>query len=223
MNLFRAIVIFFIFSSPALASDTTAVKQKRFAIGITVSPEMCSRSLTTSKAISANNAILAYSAGANVRWRINKQLIASVGLEYSQKGWMGEGYDYEWGDITNIYDVRHQYNYLGMPVRADLSVGEKRMRFLLSSGITPAYLLYERRVKIYQYGTHVKTPFNYIYNPFNLFLSFGVGTEIKLGRRSNLQILPQITYGLLKTIYYSYSGAEHLYSGGLRLSWNFMP
>jgi len=232
MKLFRITFFFILFSISAFAKDSTSVDFKRFALGIHVSPDYCYRTL---KVISPNDVTLSisnvrnkneiptlgYTAGANLSYFIKKQFAISLGVNYSRKGYINESVyltDQNGNIIGNGY-FKYNYNYIEFPLKANFIFGKKKVRFLVGIAATSSFLLYQQTNSTYEYndGTKVisKGKPNYIYNPFNLFLTGSLGADIQLGEKMGLKIEPAYSYGLFQTI--NAPITEYLWNAGLNI------
>ena len=233
MKFLKIFLFFLILSFSAFASDSAAVF-KRWSIGINGSPDYCYRRLVMG---GHNNAtynlanyknsneqgMFAYTGGMNVAYALNKSFAISLGLNYSQKGFQTTPIDVVSVSApeTSIGKAtyRYNYNYVSIPVKAHFIYGKKKIRLSASAGITSAFLIYQQTLlKInYNDGTNStkKGVTDYIYNPFNLFMTVGVGTDIKLGKKMGLKVEPTYNYGFFRVL--DGSIHEYLWDAGLNV------
>jgi hypothetical protein len=232
MNLFRTALLLLILSGSAFAADTTSVRQKRFAIGITVSPDYCFRRLQVTAPNAVTDYIInyrtdaeapmpAYTGGIDLSCQLKERFSSSLGINFSQKGFQAT--------YNNLMDIngntigsvnfRYNYYYIGIPLKANFSFGKKKIHFITSAGLTPSFLLYEQGVSKVKYSNGDKSKSkdkpDYINNPFNLFLDAGLGADIRLGEKTGLQIMPDFSYGLLRTV--NAPITEYLWNTGLNI------
>jgi hypothetical protein len=213
------------------------VEFKRFSIGIHFSPDYCYRKLTlltatdyTSSAFKYRNRneipMTGFSAGADLSFYLKKYFAVSLGVDFSQKGYQTKPIDVV--TIANPDSAigkvkfRYNYNYITIPLKANFIFGKKNVRFLASAGITSAFMIYQRTIFKYMYDDGTKSSKkdlpNYIYNPFNLFLTGSIGVDLLLGKKMELAIEPTYCYGLRQTI--SAAITEHLWNAGLNIGWH---
>lgn len=232
MKLFRITFLFILLSFSSFAKDSTTVEFNRFALAIHASPDYCYRTL---KVISTNSIttsisevrnkneipMLGYTAGADLSYFIKEQFAISLGVNYSLKGYINKSIslsDANGNIIGNGY-FKYNYNYIELPLKANFIVGKKKVRFLVGAAATCSFLLYQQTNSKYEYndGTKVisKGKPNYIYNPFNLFLTGSIGVDIALGKKVGLKIEPSYSYGLFQTI--DAPITEYLWGAGLNI------
>ena len=236
MNLFRATAFFLLFTASAFASDTTAVTQKRFAIGISFSPDYCFRRLVlnypTENAASAFRyreateiPMLGYSCSIGLSYSWKYDLQASAGLGFSQKGFQTRDLliiDTD-GNVIGLGKYRNNFDYIQLPVKICWTKGKKKLKFIAEAGITPSYLLYERsNLKIDYFDGRsdvVRSDVNYINRTFGWFGEIAAGAELKTGSASVIRIEPYYSYAFAPTI--STFMTEYLRNSGLKLSCHF--
>lgn len=219
-------------SFSVFGKDSTKVEFKKFALRIHGSPDYCYRtlsSLTNTNGYTYREKIelpmMGYTAGLDFSYFIKKQFGISLGVNFSQKGFRTgsiPAVDAN-GNSSGFAHIRYNYNYIDVPVKANLILGKKNIRFIACVGVTPAFLLYQRTITEIEHTDEskstVKGKLNYIYNPFNFFLNGSVGIDYKLGEKMGIRIEPTYSYGLLETIGTPFS--EHLWSAGLNASCYF--
>jgi len=164
--------------------------------------------------------IWGFTGGANFSYFIKKQFAISLGVNFSQKGYkIASMPTVDVNGTAGNAQIRYNYNYLEIPVKANFVLGKKKIRLLTSIGATSAFLLYEKTIRTIEYPDGTKSTTkdkpNYIYNPFNLFLTGSIGADFLLGKKMALRVEPSYSYGLLETIAVPFS--EHLWSAGLNI------
>ena len=236
MRTLKTIFFFLILSFSAFANDSTKVEFKRFAVGIHASPDYCYRKLsllasnplTVSQLDYRNNneiPMIGYTAGIDLSYYLKKQFAVSLGVNFSQ-----EGYKTKPIPVTTVINPytevgkeisRYNFNYIEIPLKANFVFGKKKIRFLASAGITSAFFIYQRTLNETKYDSGGKSTTkekpDYIYNPFNLFLTGSIGVDFKLGKKSGLKLEPFYSYGLLETI--NAPITENLSNAGLTLEY----
>lgn len=231
MKIIKITLFLLTFSFSAFAKDTTSVDFKRFAFGINASPDYCYRNLyslihSTTNLDDFEKPMLSYTGGMNLSYFITKHFAISLGVNFSQKGYRTS----EFGVTTVEHPeggigkgrYRSNYNYIGIPLRVNFVLGKKKVRFLVSHGLTPSFLLFEKtnlKIKYYDGSKETKRGINSDHTiPFNLFHDISFGIDIKLGKKAGLKIEPTYCYGLLdsgRSVRY----AENLYSYGLNIGY----
>lgn len=214
------------------SKDSTKLDFTRFTLGIHVSPDYCYRTVkavtassVTLNVVEARNKneipMLGYTAGADFSYFIKKQFAISLGVNFSRKGYINESLyltDQNGNIIGNGY-FKYNYNYIELPLKVNFILGKKKVRFLLGAAATSSFLLYQQTNSKYEYndGTKVisKGKPNYIYNPFNLFLTGSIGADISLGKKMGIKIEPKYSYGLFHTI--DAPITEYLWNAGLNI------
>lgn len=235
MKLFRITFLFFLLSLSSFAKDSTTVEFKRFVFGTHASPDYCYRILKVTAPNSATTAIsenrnkneipmLGYTVGADLSYFIEERIAISLGVNYSRKGYINESIYLtdQNGIIIGNGSFKYNYNYVELPLKASVILGKKRVRFTCSVAVTSSFLLYEQTDSKFEYndGTKVisKGKPNYIYNPFNLFLTESMGIDCKLGKKMGVKIEPTYSYGMLQTI--DAPITEYLWSYGFNVGWH---
>lgn len=233
MKFIKISLFFLILSFSAFANDSTAVF-KRWSIGINGSPDYCYRRLVMK---SSNNAtyklanyknsteipIYSYTGGLSAAYSLNNYFSIGLGAEYSQKGFQTKSMNVVNPTLPDVVlgqgTFRYDFKYLQLPLKVNFVYGKKKIRLLASAGLTSSFLLYEQTTTKIDYynvsGTRESARYDYETNPFNLFLTGGVGADIKLGKKMGFIFEPTYSYGLFRTM--DGSIAEFLWSVGLNL------
>jgi hypothetical protein len=211
MYLFRAFIAFLFISPYTHASGTDSVMQKRWAIAFVASGDNCFRNLEVTSSSSSAQIIaaahhnevsmLSGSAGADVTCYFKPKFAVSFGLIYSLKGFSSGEILYRDNNGVPIEHIhlRYHYPYITVPVRAKYFTGGKKLRFYVSGGLSPAFLLYEKTIVMQEsiYEGHDKL--NYINRPFNLFLEGEFGLDIPTKKRFAFQVGEYESYALRLT------------------------
>lgn len=224
MKLFRITFLFVLISFSAFAKDSTSVEFKRFALGIHASPDYCFRTLINNDGSASSNNVasfrngieipkLGYTAGIGLLCNINKNFALELGMHYSNKG-----YQTAWQDFTYLvpptsqpdpalpirYKEKYHFSCIDFPLIAHFKFGQKKLSFAASAGIVTNIILYERVEQFKEFidGTRErhKGASNFIYNPLNFSPMIGLGTNLKLGKKTTLKLLPTFRYGVLQII-----------------------
>jgi Outer membrane protein beta-barrel domain len=220
---------------------------KRLFIGANVSADYCYRTLKNDYGGSIGNLIidlrndtevpkLGYTAGLDLCYNIHKNIGIELGVQYSNKGYSFSSLDLYYGDMRDdrygfTYDsngasspinIKIIYNhiYFDVPLRAILSFGEKKVRFVTSIGVATNILLKATNTIILEYqneDTKKQTQeLNYDFNKVNFSPMISIGVDYKVGKKINLRAEPTFRYGVLKIIDAPIAG--YLWNSGLNIS-----
>lgn len=216
---------------------TTTSDFKRVQIGINVSSDICYRTLKNNDGSSSSDFVIksnnvnetikvGYTAGLNVCFNINKIVGIETGIQYSNKGYQTKFQDFISGQpdpiLPNKIKFIYNFNYIDIPVKANFTIGKKKVRFFTSVGMTTNIFIKETQtsVLVYSDNTERKTnPTNFNYNKVNISPTISLGIDYKINGRMNLRIEPTFRYGVLKIIDAPVTG--YLYNGGLNISYYY--
>ena len=150
----------------------------RLLFGITVSPDLCYRTLINNDGSSYSSAVMevrqkneepkfGFTTGLNACFNFSEKLGIEGGLLYSNKGYAFKnagltfgnmidpryGFIYPDSGLTEPVQVTFLYNYiyLDVPVRVIYSFGEKRTHVVMSVGITTGFLLNTTQTSVIEY------------------------------------------------------------------------
>ncbi|MFL5764561.1 MAG: porin family protein [Bacteroidia bacterium] len=237
MNLFKSFLLFMLLPAFVHAGDTTSVKQKRFAIGISASPDYCYRNLDVSLPSDATEIVsasrnaneipmISFRAGINAEYRLTRVFGIEAGLSYSQQGFttkpMDVTADCATPPVVKTTEVRRSnFHYITIPVKANFRFGKGKIQFIATAGIVPSYLLFEQSTSRYHSGNNDSKTYrgdpNFINNPWGLYANAGIGIDYHFGQRTGLKIQPDYSYGIIRTR--SAQISEHLWNYGLNIGW----
>jgi hypothetical protein len=215
-------------------------------LGINVSPDYNFRTLKNNDGSAQSNEImeidneiqrpkLGYTAGFALSYNFNQRLGIEMGLQFSDKGFQTKDFDnLTFGSMIDprrgfsysnqgAVSVRYVYNdyYLDVPVKANLSFGKRKIRFITSAGIAANIFLKETITSVAKYedGSHSRDRNNstYDYSKLNISPMLSAGIDWKLGDRSNLRIEPTFRYGVIKII--DAPVTAYLWNAGLNVSY----
>lgn len=214
-------------------SKASASYANQFQLGINFSPDYCYRKLKTTdnspeteEVFNSRNNIeyfkIGYSTGINGCLNINNFLGIETGLQYSNKGYQtfwstaNFGLPDPNGPIQSMF--RYHFHYLDIPMKANFILGQKKIKFMSSIGITTNFLLKETQTHFLEYVNHTerkKQNTNFNYKKVNISPTISAGITLNLNNKINLRIEPTFRYGLLKIINAPVTG--YLYNVGLNL------
>lgn len=217
--------------------ETPTADFKRVQIGINVSPDVCFRTLKNNDGSWSSDLVVdqrnimetvkvGYTAGLNVCFNIKKFVGLETGIQYSNKGYQTKKQDLIFGQPDPSLPKQSKFVYdfhcIDIPVKANFTIGKKKVRFFTSVGVTTNIFIKETQTSflIYSDRTDKKTsPTNFDYNKVNISPTVSVGIDYKINGRMNLRVEPTFRYGVLKIIDTPVTG--YLYSGGLNISYYF--
>jgi hypothetical protein len=175
-----------------------------------------------------------YELGLRANYRWNEHCSIDIGLEHSNRGYQTSKFDLSFGDIIDPrrgfgFDdavagaeaVRfiYHYEYLGLPIRFNYSVGQGRYRFVSSIGCTFEYLLGVRSSTLFdlENGEHVhqSATLHNDYEEFGIRPNLALGAQYQLGEGMSLRCMPTFNLGISPTLESSIE--EHLFSAGVEL------
>lgn len=180
-----------------------------------------------------------YSGGINVCYKYSKHFSFETGIQYSNKGYSDKKSDWSnltFGDMIDprygfvyqtqvptglkSFQVRFNYLYLDVPIRAIYSFGKKRFSFLTSIGVTTGYLMKANStvIKRFDNGDVKRTNQKQIdnFNDINISTSVSLGVAYRVNKKIDVKIEPTFRYGLTKIE--NYEIANYLWSAGLNFS-----
>ena len=210
---------------------------KRVQIGINFSPDICFRTLKNNDGSSTSDLVLrlnnenetvkfGYTAGLNVCFNIKKFVGIETGIQYSNKGYQTKMKDLVFGqpDPHTPKKAKFIYNFhcIDIPVKVNFTIGEKKVRFFTSVGLTTNILIKETQTSVLVYSDHTDRntkPTSFDYNRINISPTISLGIDYKINSRMNLRIEPTFRYGVLKIIDAPLTG--YLYNGGINISYYF--
>ena len=220
---------------------------KKVQIGVNFSPDYCFRLLKNNDGTSSSDLViesrngnetgkLGFTTGLNVIFNLKKNIGIEVGVQYSNKGYQTKMQDLTFGSIIDprhgfVYNTsgktptrgKFVYNayYIDIPLKVNYIIGNKRIRFISSAGVTTNIFIKETSKSILEYddGTTDKNTQSTDngYNKINVSPIVSVGIDWKFKSRANLRIEPTFRYGVLKIINAPVTG--YLWNAGLNISY----
>lgn len=215
-------------------TETSLAEPGKFQVGITFSPDLGYRILsnngggqTAAWLIDARNEEETFkpgfTAGLNLCFRINNYLGLETGVHYASRGYQTKKYDVigEPGLAAEYPEqMKFRYNlfYVEMPLRANVTIGQGKVRFIGSLGIIAGLLTQQTQVDWLYYPDRTeRDAFNtdIDYNQLQLSPSASAGIDCRLSKRINLRVEPVVRYGMLDIIDAPVTGT--LYSAGVSM------
>ena len=131
--------------------ETPTADFKRVQIGINVSPDVCFRTLKNNDGSWSSDLVVdqrnkmetvkvGYTAGLNVCFNIKKFVGLETGIQYSNKGYQTKKQDLIFGQPDPSLPKQSKFVYdfhcIDIPVKANFTIGKKKVRFFTSVGVT---------------------------------------------------------------------------------------
>ncbi|MDX2361489.1 MAG: outer membrane beta-barrel protein [Crocinitomicaceae bacterium] len=223
-NHISLLVLFTFFFGVSSFGQDDDTKDRKWKIGINISPEIAYRTLTTSDPSSESfieyrdeieSSIFTLSGGLNIEYNITKRFAMRSGIQYLTQG---EQYDFEivgWPipnpSFPSKFIVVQRYHYVGVPLIASFDfIQTDKVEVFLSAGALGTWM----------YRTSTKTTREYIdgtteterehsdpsvsewteYQLFNVTALISLGSDIKLGSRSFIRLEPTFKYTILPIV-----------------------
>jgi hypothetical protein len=222
------------------------IKYSRFSAGITVSPDICYRTLKNTNGSSINEFIIdmrdereipivGYSAGINICYNITPSIGIETGIALANRGYKTEKTDLNFGDqidprygftYTNtgsggptgqfIYD----YYYFDIPLKVNFKVGKGRTYFISSLGFALNILSKATVTSVVDgnNGSSITESYTSQFNYEKIGVSAiaSAGAGYKLNSRITFRAEPTFRYGLTDII--DAPITANLWSGGFSIS-----
>lgn len=210
-------------------------KERKLAIGLSISPDYCYRILVpdaSSKWIadirdSAEIPKMGYTTGPVINYRLNKRLTLNSGLLFADKGYKTDK-KFDWttpngtngtGDpaIPMRQIANYHYFYLDVPIILHCNiVATENWDFYTLAGVSADFFLSQKTVSYTEYGDGHKAKNNSTgsgYRPVNLSFTVGFGYRTDLSDKLMLAIEPVFRHSINSIIDAPIKG--YLYSSGL--------
>jgi len=212
---------------------------KRVQIGVNFSPDIAYRTLKETDDNFFNNLIynnrkntevvkFGYTGGFNFCYNLKKSFGLEIGLQLSDKGYQTKTQNLIWPQTTvnqpTSFKEIYNFYYLDIPVKANFSLGKKKLRFFGSIGLaTNIFLaLGQTSVETYADGKTTRNAqgnSNNNVNKVGLSPLVSLGVEYHINSKTSLRIDPTFRYNVLKT--YDSAVTDHLWSCGLNIGYYF--
>ncbi|MCP4164196.1 MAG: PorT family protein [Deltaproteobacteria bacterium] len=161
----------------------------------------------------------------NIAYRLSRCFTLASGVLYANKG-------YEMGKIYFVTDVgsssekleigslKLDFNYVDVPLKVNLYLTTKELRFFLSTGIS-GNIFITRKPKAIINGKNTETNSSRAgFSAFNFSVLAGFGIDYELSKKLNLRFQPQyqrFITSILDESIFNEGLNEHLYSYGINL------
>ena len=206
---------------------------RRIQIGVNFSPDFCYRTLSGDDyniRSEREEARFGYTGGFIVSFNHNQKCGIESGIQYSNKGFRTQkeypqidcsdppcSFNNEWHRFV------YNFHYIEIPLKARITIGQQKVRFLMGLGLTPSFLAKATNtIQHYDGKKDISSNYTGDYNRFNLFATISVGVDYKITPKSSIRVEPVFQYGiwnLTKVKEESNLISEYLWSAGVNLSY----
>ena len=212
---------------------------QKISIGFNFSPDYSFRTIKNNDGSPSSNLVIknrndievakfGYTTGLTVCFNFSKLVGIETGIQFSNKGYKTKNQDLIYfppspGSPTKA-KTRESYQYIGIPIKAKLSFGKSKVRFLSSIGFMTSFLLNVKHTINLEYsnGNSEKETQSTTSGFKNVDISpmLSVGIDYKLNNKIHLLAEPTFRYGVLITR--DVPVTENLWSAGLNIGINYV-
>lgn len=195
----------------ALSSPAQAIfKHHKVRIGLSVTPFYSYRNLKAPDDLQGfvnewnkiDKAKIGYSAGLNLLFAVKKRIVIETGVQFTDRGYKNEldlTFENPTNPVIETAFFKYHYNYVGIPLKLNLYLLNKKVRLFVSGGINASMLVRSFKNSRLQYndGTTIRDRAQSSLDQTNLILSAvaGIGLDIQLIKRLSLRFEPMFSYG----------------------------
>jgi hypothetical protein len=201
-------------------STSSGNASKGFQLGFNASPDYCFTTMPSYFEVPK----LGYTFGLNTAYQFNQHFSVETGLHYSNKGCQTSKMDLVFFEPnpSNPNQAQYIYNdhFIDIPLKANFTVGSRKIRFITSVGLTTNLFLKETQTNIYVYSD--RTDINTISPSFtdfrkvNFTPTLSAGIDWSVHPAVNLRVEPTAQYSAFTMTNTPLTG--HLFSAGLKMS-----
>jgi len=162
-------------------------------------------------------------------YALGEKFAIEGGIGYSRFGWdrpfkdllFGDQIDPRRGFIYSTDDTaiptkfRETFQYLDIPIKGMVSLGNRKLKWISSIGVSASILMRASHISIYADDRKEYAHENF--ERFNLFPVISTGVAYRLNDRHEFRMEPTFRYGMLKIIDSDITG--YLWSAGLNFGW----
>ena len=212
-------------------------KHKNIWIGFNISPDLNFRNLVVlgdSMALSKsiyNRRVgerikFGYSFGLGLLINVSNKSALETGLQYSNKGYQSEWWPGNGNErAKNIYYL----HYLDFSIKYNVVFGQKRLKFLIGSGLVTNVLIFKGFASVSREKDGVVQRINYpiydIAGQSGTTISFvsNIGVSVNIKENNILKIEPTFKYAIFDFVGISIKSPyrQHLWSAGLTIGYYF--
>jgi hypothetical protein len=193
---------------------------KGFQLGLTASPDYCFRTMPNYFEVPK----LGYTFGLNTAYQFNQFFSLETGLHYSNKGTQTSMLDLVFIQpeplVPNQAKYIYNYHFIDIPLKANFTLGSRKIRFFTSVGLTTNFFIKETQTNVYVYSD--RTEINTIspnftdFRKVNFTPTLSTGIDWSLHPNVNLRVEPNFQYSVFTLTKTPSTG--NLFSAGLKMS-----
>lgn len=189
----------------------TSATVSRWQVGLSFSPDLTYRMLTGEPQwlVDARNEsedpIFGYTTGCNIAFNTSSHFGIALGVHFSEKGY-GTRVTYTDNNANVVGEgrLRAVFDYVEIPLKANFTLGDGKLRWTASAGIINGILIDARQVSTYDItgDSSGKSSVNTTsdYKQYNFSAMVGTGIDWQLGPNMHLKVEPTIRYGLSQIV-----------------------
>ena len=233
------ILLLMIFMLQASGQTTGSAPDKKFSVGILLSPDYSYRHLHLGNdefnLVQMRNETespqLGFTAGVVARYQLKKRLVMESGIQFSDKG-----NKYEFDDFVSLDDLispghiedplipekiteNYHYSYWGIPAKLNYYFSRKKVNMFVSAGVSTDFFLSGKRNSVIKFRDTTEKETSEMDEDFNK-VSFsglaGFGMESRISNLLQLQVAPVFRYSFTPLV--AAPLKEHPWSFGLNVS-----
>lgn len=229
------ILFFIVFKSNGQDVPIDLPITNKIQLGINFSPDICYRTLKindenffTQSLVEYRNETekmkLGYTTGISISYMCSKRISLEAGLQFANKGYTRKlNIDYKTVDPEPLYSIiedlkyRDIFYYIEVPLKANFFIGNKRTRFIASTGVSVNLFVKSVEVVTYTFSDvkhKDRTAYGDSFNNIDIAPFISAGIDYKLTDKLNIRIEPTFRYTLFDII--DTPIATNLWSGGLK-------
>lgn len=209
---------------------------KRFSFGFSFSPDYTYRTLKSDiddmgfidLRNETESARFGFTTGLTVKYRLSERLVLESGLQYADRGDKMElGKTYYFGEdgaepiVSDNSKVVNHYYFLGIPLKANLFLVNKRTKVFLSTGISTDFFSGSKTKQTYTVdGIDEVTSYSeegVDFNTVNFVGLAGLGIDYRINEKLEIRFEPIVRYSFSSLTTYS-DVKTYLYSAGINLA-----
>jgi hypothetical protein len=201
-------------------STSSENTSKGFQLGLTASPDYCFRTMPNYFEVPK----LGYTFGLNTAYQFNQFFSLETGVHYSNKGCQTSIIDLSFFEPDpsnpNLAQFIYNYHFIDIPLKANFTLGSRKIRFFTSVGLTTNFFIKETQTNVYVYSD--RTEINTIspnftdFRKVNFTPTLSTGIDWSLHPNVNLRVEPNFQYSALTLTNTPSTG--NLFSAGLKMS-----
>lgn len=215
-NILLLILLTFSISLSAQENQTYNISTpyQTILIGGSISPNYSFRQISNADGTVETDALIAqrnardhyrigFNGGINLVYNFNATFGVEGGLHFAQKGYDTDKIDLNFpGDPDKpvAYSVDNRFNYLDVPLRANVIFGQRNLRLITSFGFVADFMLLANRVFTYYYvngATDRETNADKeSYNKIGISPMASIGMSLRIKKRYYFHLEPTIRYSL---------------------------